>query len=232
MIKRCDHYGSLIFKAEGFRGYIAYSLLFQQGLGYDVFQPQGLELCARKVAAASGDMRKALSVCRIAVEMLEAELRDSMAKLDYFSSEKKLLVQPLVPADESLTAQETNIVRIDHMALALSKTFKSLIVDTIQSLPQHQQILLCSAVKLFRQGKKATTVGELNKSYSDICASVQVPSASILEFSNMCRVLSDQGLLKLGQSREDRLRRVTLKVDESDITFALQGMRFFRNCLS
>ncbi|GMY27210.1 cell division control protein 6 homolog B-like, partial [Fagus crenata] len=33
-------------------------------LPYTVFQPQALELCARKVAAASGDMRKALCVCR------------------------------------------------------------------------------------------------------------------------------------------------------------------------
>ncbi|OMP14216.1 hypothetical protein COLO4_00168 [Corchorus olitorius] len=33
-------------------------------LPYIVFQQQALELCARKVAAASGDMRKALCVCR------------------------------------------------------------------------------------------------------------------------------------------------------------------------
>lgn len=31
-----------------------------------------------------------------------------------------------------------------------------------------------------------------------------------------------QGILKLGQSREDKLRRVTLKVDGADIVFALQ----------
>lgn len=30
------------------------------------------------------------------------------------------------------------------MALALAKTFKSAIVDTIQSLPQHQQVLMNS----------------------------------------------------------------------------------------
>jgi len=29
---------------------------------------------------------------------------------------------------------------MDHMIAALSKTFKSPIVDTIQSLPQHQQV--------------------------------------------------------------------------------------------
>ncbi|KAJ0430385.1 putative Cell division protein Cdc6/18 [Helianthus annuus] len=66
-------------------------------LPYTVFQPQALELCARKVAAASGDMRKALGICRL--------------------------------------------VRVDHMAIALSRAYKSPIVDTIQSLPQHQQVL-------------------------------------------------------------------------------------------
>ncbi|XP_068644937.1 uncharacterized protein [Aristolochia californica] len=40
------------------------------------FQPQALKLCARRVATASGDMRKALSVCRTAVVLLEAELRN------------------------------------------------------------------------------------------------------------------------------------------------------------
>lgn len=29
---------------------------------------------------------------------------------------------------------------MDHMIAALSKTFKSPVVDTIQSLPQHQQV--------------------------------------------------------------------------------------------
>ncbi|KAK1586436.1 hypothetical protein Q3G72_002563 [Acer saccharum] len=185
------------------------------GLPYIVFQPQALELCARKVAAASGDMRKALCVSRKAVEMLETELRDSASKINSTSVEKGSFDQ----------------VRVDHMALALSNTFKSPMVDTIQSLPQHQQIILCSAVKFFRGGKKDTTVGELNKSYTDICKTSMIPPVGTLEFLSMCRVLNDQGLLKLGQSREDKLKRVTLKVDESDVSFALQGVRFFRNCL-
>ncbi|KAJ0512341.1 hypothetical protein HanHA300_Chr10g0345151 [Helianthus annuus] len=52
--------------------------------------------CMQKVAAASGDMRKALGICRL--------------------------------------------VRVDHVAIALSRAYKSPIVDTIQSLPQHQQV--------------------------------------------------------------------------------------------
>nr|VDD41759.1 unnamed protein product [Brassica oleracea] len=61
------------------------------------------------------------------------------------------------------------VVRIDHMATALSKTFKSPVVDTIQSLPQHQQIIICSAAKAFRGTKKDATIGELNKLYLEIC---------------------------------------------------------------
>ncbi|KAI7979247.1 hypothetical protein LOK49_Contig434G00005 [Camellia lanceoleosa] len=180
-------------------------LILQQrlmALPYTVFQPQALELCARKVAAASGDMRKALCICRNAIEMLEAELRDSACNLDFYNLQ----------------------VRVNHMAVALSKTYRSPILDTIQSLPQHQQIILCSAVKLFCRGKKDTTIGELSKSYLDICKLILIPPVGIMELSNMCRVL-------VGQSREDKLRRVTLKVDEADIAFALQGVRVFRNCL-
>ncbi|XP_076910681.1 cell division control protein 6 homolog B-like [Bidens hawaiensis] len=177
-------------------------------LPYTVFQPQALELCARKVAAASGDMRKALGICRGAIEMLESELRESLC-----------------------TSTLTSMVRVDHMAIALSKAYKSPIVDTIQSLPQHQQIVLCSAVKRFRRGKKDTTIGELYKFYIDICKSTLIPPVGIMELTCMCRVLGDQGILKLGQSRDDKLRRVTLQIDEADIIFALQGIRFFRNCL-
>ncbi|KAK8683423.1 hypothetical protein V6N13_039484 [Hibiscus sabdariffa] len=200
-------------------------------LPYIVFHRQALELCARKVAAASGDMRKALSVCRSAVEILEAELRESAAGVSLTSVESEFISPQTLPAHEVFPSQENNTVRIDHMALALSKTFRSPIVDTIQSLPQHQQIILCSAVKYFCGGKKDTTVGELNKCYINICKSALIPPVGIMEFSSLCRVLNDQGLFKLGQSRDDKLKRVTLKVDEADISFALQGIRLFRNCL-
>ncbi|XP_019055399.1 PREDICTED: cell division control protein 6 homolog B-like isoform X2 [Nelumbo nucifera] len=209
--------------------FLRYQHGIPKALPYDVFQPQALEICARRVAAASGDMRKALCVCRNAIEMLEEELKNQSGSTGLLQVEQASPHQLISPVAE-LLKQEINIVRVDYMAIALSRAFKSAIVDTIQSLPQHQQMILCSLVKLFRKGKKDTTIGDLNKSYSEICKSALIPHSGIPEFSNMCKVLGDQGLLKLGQSREDRLRRVILKID-ADITFALQGIRFFRNCL-
>ncbi|CAO2182296.1 unnamed protein product [Urochloa humidicola] len=175
-------------------------------LEYDVFELLALEFCARKVAAATGDMRKALGVCRSAVEVLEARLQ--------------------------VSDEELGIVTFDHMDIALSKAFKSPVVDSILCLPQHQQMVLCALAKTFQHcKKKATTLGELNKSYIEICRSTQVPAVGMLEFSNMCVVLSDQGFMKLGQSKEDKLRRVTLQIDISDIGFAFKGNRFFQKCL-
>uniref|UniRef100_A0A0E0N557 Cdc6 C-terminal domain-containing protein n=1 Tax=Oryza rufipogon TaxID=4529 RepID=A0A0E0N557_ORYRU len=172
-------------------------------LEYDVFEPLALEFCARKVAAASGDMRKALGVCRSAVEVFEARLQES-------------------------SDQEFGLVTFDHMDIALSKAFKSPVVDSILCLPQHQQMVLCALANTFHHcKKKATTLGELNKSYIEICRSTQVPAVGMLEFSNMCMVLSDQGFMKLGQSKEDKLRRVMLQIDSSDITFAFKDFAFY-----
>ncbi|KAG9142000.1 hypothetical protein Leryth_009365 [Lithospermum erythrorhizon] len=200
-------------------------------LPFTVFQPQALELCARRVAAASGDMRKALWVCRSAIEILEAEIKESISKSASSSLEQACSDKQSAVVCDGPTKKWNPIVRADHVAAALSKAFKSPVVDTIQSLPQHQQLILCSAVKLFRGKKKDSTVGELNKFYTDVCKSTLIPPVGTVELSSMCRVLADQGLIKLGQSRDDKLKRVTLQIDEADITFALQGVRFFRNCL-
>ncbi|KAF5954287.1 hypothetical protein HYC85_007143 [Camellia sinensis] len=98
--------------------------------------------------------------CKSAIEMLQAELRESACNLDFSLAENGYSNQQTTPACD-LIKQGIDIVRVDHMAIALSKTYRSPIMDTVQSLPQHQQIMLCSAVKLFRGGKKDTTIGEI-----------------------------------------------------------------------
>ncbi|CAG7875091.1 unnamed protein product [Brassica rapa] len=52
------------------------------------------------------------------------------------------------------------LVKMDHMVAALAKTFKCPVVDTIQALPQHQQVVVCSAAKAFRGSKKDRTIEE------------------------------------------------------------------------
>ena len=43
--------------------------------GEQVMEPSAIQFCAMKVAAMAGDMRKALDVCRRAVEAVETEVK-------------------------------------------------------------------------------------------------------------------------------------------------------------
>ncbi|KAM7260228.1 hypothetical protein ACFE04_015969 [Oxalis oulophora] len=88
--------------------------------------------------SASGDMMKALSVCRSALEILDGVLREFTNNDDSMPPEKHPFDRQ-IPL-ESLKIEEAITVKIDHMAAALSRTFRSPIVDTIQSLPLHQQV--------------------------------------------------------------------------------------------
>ena len=38
-------------------------------------EPAAIQFCARKVSAVAGDMRKALDICRRAVDLVEVEVR-------------------------------------------------------------------------------------------------------------------------------------------------------------
>ncbi|KAG7626991.1 hypothetical protein ISN45_At03g031080 [Arabidopsis thaliana x Arabidopsis arenosa] len=63
----------------------------------------------------------------------------------------------------------------------------------------------------------------LNKLYLEICKSSMITTAGITEFTNMCTVLNDQ----LSHARDDKLKRMSLRVDEADITFALKEIHVY-----
>ncbi|GAB4841662.1 AAA ATPase [Ancistrocladus abbreviatus] len=152
------------------------------------------------------------------IEILEAETKQNRSCENSSSVEDRDSDQQEVPASEF--PEEGDMVQAHHMAVALSKTYRSPVVETIQSLPQHQQTILCSSVKLFHGAKRVASITE------DVCKSMKIWPVGISELSSICRVLIDQGILKGGQSN-----KIALKVDAADIKFALQGIQFFRNCL-
>eukprot|EP00850_Spirogloea_muscicola_P021970 SM000270S10367 [mRNA] locus=s270:99767:104222:+ [translate_table: standard] len=186
-------------------------------LTFPVIAERALELCARKVGAASGDLRKALSICRDAVQLLELDNSQASPQTVLMTRQES----PLSPGSPMMQRQ----VQIHHMSRALSTTFRSPVVDIIQGLPQHQQasrIILCATVRLFRKSKKDATLGEVVKAYADLCRQLGLHCLTAPEISSLSEVLADQALVTLGSSKDDTLRRVTLKVPEEDICFALQ----------
>lgn len=204
--------------------------LLRQRLGslpFTVFEDAGLELCSRKVAAATGDMRRALNICAVAVDLCAREAAEATEGNS---------------ATGTVTNSSVSLVKIAHMARAISASFSSPVVDTMRGLPQHQQMVLCAAVRLFREKSKSSssssnsntreaTLGVLNDRYTALCKEACIRGLTPGEFSGVVTVLADQTLLKVGSGREDRQRKVSLAVHQDDVVFALQGVNFFRKLI-
>ena len=212
-------------------------LLLRQRLGslpWTVFEDAGLELCARKVAAATGDMRRALNICAAAVDLCAREANEAAAEAEERDAASAGSAEGITPSRRRARFPSANasLVKISHMARAISASFSSPVVDTMRGLPQHQQMVLCAAVRLFRDAtRREATLGVLNDKYTALCKEAGIRGLTPGEFSGVCTVLADQTLLKVGPGREDRQRKTSLAVHQDDVVFALQGVNFFRNLI-
>ncbi|EIE18599.1 P-loop containing nucleoside triphosphate hydrolase protein [Coccomyxa subellipsoidea C-169] len=82
------------------------------------------------------------------------------------------------------------------------------------------------------QRKHDCILGELHSAYEDLCKKVAFKALAPSEVSAACSTLADMGLLGLGHAREERQRRVTLRMAVADIALALADARLIRGCLT
>ncbi|GAB7359354.1 hypothetical protein MBLNU230_g6005t1 [Neophaeotheca triangularis] len=136
-------------------------------------QPAAIQFCAKKVAAQTGDLRKAFDICRRAVDLAEQETRDKDAKLalqDGSPSKTPLmdninLTSPVTPHSpskgaNSSTQPELPIPRpaytvdtapratIAHMAKVTSQAFNNNAIHRLSTLNLQQKAVLCSLAAL------------------------------------------------------------------------------------
>lgn len=77
--------------------------------------PAAIQLCARKIAAHTGDIRKAFDMCRRGLELLDSELKEkarkeSLANLSSFAEDKPFIgLTPLAAAVERMPLGETSL---------------------------------------------------------------------------------------------------------------------------
>ena len=53
-----------------------------------------------------------------------------------------------------------------------------------------------------------------------------------LEFAASCSNLADMGILAVGNAKEERLKKISLRAHKDDVALALQDVRLLRNLLS
>ncbi|KAG0351291.1 P-loop containing nucleoside triphosphate hydrolase protein [Gamsiella multidivaricata] len=222
-----------------------------------LMQRAAIELCARKVAAATGDLRKALDICRQTIEMVELETR----KKERLEKRQSLPQRGLAPLSEirlanlenqvagssenataarrqsgsfadavsskaaKLTLQDAPKVTVEHVKKALASAFGSPVVQKMKALNVHQKIVLAVLVMKIQSGKTVDCeVGKVFDHYTTTCrSSNKIGAVNRGEYQDLINMLEANGLITLGKSKEERLRKIGLVPRESEVLDATRG---------
>ncbi|XP_025022601.1 cell division control protein 6 homolog isoform X2 [Python bivittatus] len=188
--------------------------------GEQVLDNAAIQFCARKVSAFSGDARKALDICRRAIEIVESDVkRQTILKLlPACKSHSKTAADSAVPKRVGLrhVSQVISDVYGDRMATGNS-------YGDASSFPLQQKILVCSLLLLAKQqNAKEVNLGKLHEAYSRICQKQKIGPVDQSECLSLSALLESRGIVGFKKAKEARLSKVFLKIEEKDVEHALK----------
>ncbi|KAI7869019.1 P-loop containing nucleoside triphosphate hydrolase protein [Spinellus fusiger] len=176
-----------------------------------LMQPVAVELCARKVAAAMGDLRTALDVCRQAIDMAEIEWKKKVAAASTSPS-----VNGVVPSMEPK-------VTVAHIVKVLQVVYGSPTLQKLKQLNIQQKVVmsvLMVMTKLTRESvKSAITLAKFREDYRVLCSkhTSSISPVSRTELSDLLSMIETTGMISFTNNKEERLRRIQLNIIEDDI---------------
>ncbi|ORY79908.1 P-loop containing nucleoside triphosphate hydrolase protein [Protomyces lactucae-debilis] len=187
--------------------------------------PPALLLLGRKVANATGDIRKALDILRRAVELVEVEHRSILTEMD-------------TNAPSTLLPKVT----LKHVAQAAAQALTAGMAtsDHLRKLSLHELACLCTLAS-----QKTNTIAETYEAYVRLCKRDKMTTALVrTEFTNICEALVDRGMLaiprgKVGSARMMRQgsgqgqhgqesRPIVLAVSEMEVLNAIGDLGVLR----
>ncbi|XP_066957145.1 origin recognition complex subunit 1 isoform X2 [Macrobrachium rosenbergii] len=173
-------------------------------LGIDAFDPDAVQLVARKVAAVSGDARRALDICRRATEIAENEKLSATPMKSPFK--RKALV---------------GMMQVDA---ALKEMFTSPKITAIRSCSVMEQFVLRGIVAEFtRTGLEEAVFGRVLEQYSSLCRFEGIEPLTCSAVMRTVNHLTSYRLVLTEHSRQDLTLRLRLNISMDDVNYALQG---------
>ena len=149
----------------------------QEGAGTGwtaVITPQAIALLASKISALSGDLRKALDVCRRALELAESVVRKQTLLKPMKSTG---LANPAVSPGKGYTSPKamSKIGQVDlpHIMKVVNQVYGSPVTASLgrkgEGLPVQQKILVASLLLMVKRGRtKEVTLGKLIDTYNKV----------------------------------------------------------------
>ncbi|XP_021772062.1 LOW QUALITY PROTEIN: origin of replication complex subunit 1B-like [Chenopodium quinoa] len=172
--------------------------------GIDAFDKQAVEFASRKVAAISGDARRALEICRRAAEITDYRIKNQATPADTASAEEARVGMAEVEA-------------------AIQEMFQAPHIQVIRSSCRLGKIFLAAMVQeLYKTGMAETTFEKLAFTVSCFCTSngEQFPGCDVL-LRVGCK-LGECRIILCEQGSRHRLQKLQLNFPSDDVTFALK----------
>ncbi|KAK9870408.1 hypothetical protein WA026_007978 [Henosepilachna vigintioctopunctata] len=184
----------------------------EQADALKVFSSAALQMVAAKVAAVSGDVRRALDISRRVIDMIEKD-----AKNDALQSIENLNV------DQFSCNKKVDLKEVIGVLNKVYGTSQNLSDDCDSSFPLQQKIALCSLLLILKKVKnKDITVGKLHDVYKKVCGKLNLFSVDQAEFVGLCSLIETKGIIRVSGRKEPRLHKVTLEWDQEEVLDALK----------
>lgn len=171
-----------------------------------IIDPMAIQFCARKVSAVHGDLRKALDICRRAVEL--AETRQKM-----IGSFDKPTTQ--------LSQKPKIRVTLPLIASVISEVYTSNVTSLTvqQNFPLQQKLAVCTLLCMVRgRHTKEVTLGKLHEAYVRVCRQRQLRYEGESEFVGVCNMLEARGVISLKNSKTKETRLIKVNIHDHGIS--------------
>uniref|UniRef100_A0A1B6CXR5 Cell division control protein n=1 Tax=Clastoptera arizonana TaxID=38151 RepID=A0A1B6CXR5_9HEMI len=169
----------------------------------EVFPASALQLLAGKIAAVSGDIRRALDISRRVIEL----------------AENKNILQPL-------NGDKTHTIDLQDVMMVMNNVYNTTqCLDTSESddFPIQQKLLICSLLLILQTSKtKDVAIGKLHDVYRKVCEKRNISSVDLSEFLSLTSLVSSRGILRVIGKNHNRFSKVVLQWDQKEVAAALE----------
>lgn len=216
-----------------------------EGVPGNIVDPDAVQFASRKVAAVSGDARRALDICRRAVEIAESETLSREPLLD--TPSKKIKDSQAAPR---ALEKRLGKVTISTIKQAINEATSSPLQQSLRSLPLSSKLFLAATLaRMRRTGIGESVLGEVieeAKRIGLVANSADIQGSLLTELSAVvCEAspakktlgprtprmigmgmavtdLTEAGIILLEARKGERTGKIRLNVGEEDLKAALK----------
>lgn len=187
-----------------------------------IITPGAVRFLAAKISALSGDVRKALDVCRRSIELAEVAWRKQTILCSSPSSNasSELLRSSFKPIDVPQILKILNEIYCSSAATAS-------LTESNSDLPLQQKIIVACLLLMTSYGKfpvKEVSLSKLHETYAKLCKKRSMKGLCMAEFAGLCSLLDARGFFTARKvcSKVAKETRISLRIDEDEVQAALK----------